>query len=185
MATKIEQLIKDRANLNFVKTQYFFDTPAEDDVLLTSYLGTPIFSNLEFEAITYRDFNDNEQTFDGFTLNICLINAVAENVIIKTQIQGANGSVKELINNGDYAVTVQGFIVTNNSNQAPVVQQTQLNQLARVCASVRVVSAFLNALGVYEVVVDSASFNEVEATRNMIAVSLNLTSETPIEIRLA
>lgn len=185
MAISIEQLIKDRANLNFVRTQYFFDTPREDDVLATSFLGTPIFSNLVFEGVDYRDFNDQVQTFDGFQLDICLMTANTENVILKTNIQGANGSIKELINNGDYSISVQGFIVTNNSNQAPVVQQTQLAALARVCASVRVVSSFLNALGVYEVVVDGVSFSEIEATRNMLAVTMNLTSETPIEIRLA
>jgi hypothetical protein len=181
----LSNLINDRFNAYNLTTIYSLPGSDEDTPVGFSYLGTPVFSNISFEATDYHDFDDVAHTFGGATLNICLMSVTRENVIIETAIQGRNGMVMEQVSNGNYRITINGFLDSTLNNVAPYQEMDAFNQLSNVLGSVKVNSHFLNSLEVYEVVVNSVNFSEIEGTRNLIAISMNLTSETPVEIRLA
>jgi hypothetical protein len=183
--SELTSLLNERFNTYNLTTVYDLPGSEQDKPVGYSYLGTPVFSNISFEATDYHDFDDGAHTFEGATLNICLMNANRENIIIETAIQGRNGMVMEQVSNGNYRITVNGFLDSTLNNVAPYEEMDAFNQLGNVLGSVKVNSHFLNSLDISEVVVNSINFAEIEGTRNLIAISLNLTSETPVEIRLA
>jgi hypothetical protein len=94
------------------------DENADQD--LHSYLGTPVFSNLEFIPGEYTDKNGAKIPYGEilkngrnttFRVDTVLIDVSQEKQIIKTNIQGVSGSVKEYISKGDYQIKVRGALV--------------------------------------------------------------------------
>ena len=77
----------------------------------TSYLGTPIIMPLKMqisprgEAVKYYDF-PNEP----------IIEIQGSKKIIETDIDGQEGTFKELYNLGDYAITIRGIAINDNAD---------------------------------------------------------------------
>lgn len=143
-----------------------------------SYLGTPVYSYIEFPEGKYETLTGQVVDFDGVRINEVLIEVSMTKNIITTAIQGRNGTVKEYVSDGDYNIQVTGKLV-NQKNAMPEVALNALKEICKVPDSLIVNCPFLQYFDITAVVIQDYRFLEIEGTRNMIDFTMNLLSDTP------
>jgi hypothetical protein len=150
-----------------------------------SWMGTPIYDELFVEQPEYTTFEFNEftnkyvQTSNvlatntnkpaaGLFLNGVIIDATVERNIVKTNVMGVNGTVKEYINNGDIALTIRGYVASRNPDEYPAVEARLIKSYASAPVPLKVTSRFLNdILGITEIVVESCQLSQQQGMRNV------------------
>src|SRR5688572_7578109 len=111
--------------LNLLKTEvYKAGMPANNETQANygsipidkkSKLGTPIFSNIEFQELKYQPLNVNKiLRVPNISFDTVLFTVSQTKNIVKTAIQGRNGTVKQYISDGDYEITIRGIIDAPN-----------------------------------------------------------------------
>lgn len=132
-------------------------------------LGTIVWSNIILEGLV---INDAKITLSQ-----------RKNVVI-TDIAGRNGSVKEYINTGDYNIRVQGMLVAEVLNVFPNVKVKEFRRICELEREIIVSSSFLNHFNITKVVILDYQVAEQEAIRNAVPFTLEMVSDTPIEIKV-
>jgi len=176
----------------FYSTQLSAEEEDENAANLTSYLGTPVFSNIELIPGEYTDKNGDTVPYgeifknsenETFRIDTVLIDVSQEKQIIKTNIQGVSGSVKEYISKGDYQIKVRGALVDENGRRYPEEQATQLKEYLEVEATIGIASRFLNDIfDVSNIVIESFTFPQVEGFQNTQFFEFSAVSDDPIEL---
>jgi hypothetical protein len=171
-----------------------FDSIPNEETNKMSYLGTPVYSNLEIPAGEYKSLKGETIPFDGIRIDTVLFDINIEKVIVRTPINGRDGTVKQYISLGDYAISCQGIIIgesdaTNagfdmtETNVVPEAEIRKLNEIMKVPQEIEVVSEFLDFFGVSTVVIEGASFGQREGFRDSVFFSCGMLSDTPIELK--
>lgn len=166
----------------------------DEETARYSYLGTPVFSNLEIPAGLYIDDQGNTINFDGMRFDTALISVTIEKNIVRTAINGLNGTVKQFVSLGDYAIDVQAIIVgqtdANNSgfevtatDRVPETEIRKLNKILQVPQEIEVVSEFIDFFDVSTVVTTGGNITQREGYRDSVFASFGLLSDTPIELK--
>ena len=139
---------------------------------ITSYLGTPVFGAV---VLRYEPFNLEI----GLRTVLCEVSMTKN--IVKTPMQGVDGTIKEYISDGDYSVTIKGAIVSND-NSLPEEGIKLLHQLCLVKDDIAVENEFLQLFDIYNIVIESYSFPEQEGYLNMQLFELQCISDKPIQL---
>lgn len=161
----------------------------------TSYLGTPVFMNIELEpgaytdkkgnAVEYGNILKNNEAGDGFRIDTVLCDVVAKKQVITTKIQGSNGSVKEYISQDDYEITIRGALVDESGQRYPEEQVLQLVEYTETQESIKIYSRFLNdVFNIQYITVLSVSWPQVEGTQNVQLFEIKALSDDPIELTI-
>lgn len=201
--TNLEILLKG-AGIQALKVKLFrkdeFLQEQEDS---TSYLGTPIFDPFRFlggnffelddikqeNAIPYPD--DEGATGFGLIIPAAILEVSQSKNIITTSMQGRNGTVKEFVSDGDFAITLTGVIIGRNEdgevkdigNVYPFDDVQKLVTICKVPTPISVVSTFLGAVfGINEVVITDYNIPQREASRDMQPFQISMLSDVPIEL---
>lgn len=159
-----------------------------------SFLGTPVFSNLEIPAGQYRSNQGEVIPFDGIRIDTVLFDVTLEKNIIRTPINGRNGTVKQYIGLGDYAISCQGIIIgesdavnagfdVSRTDIVPEAEIRKLNEILKVPQEIEIVSEFLDFFDVSTVVIQGGNFSQREGFRDSIYFSMGMLSDEPIELR--
>lgn len=153
---------------------------AVDPILAISKLGTPIFSNVIILPGTYTDY-DGETTryYSGAQLDSCILNVTRDTSIVKARTVGGAGTVKELIDKGDFNIQITGSWNVSSKHAAPLVDLALFHTIEKAPVAVKVVAPYLIALGIYEMVIEKATYNQVSGMLNKIDYSIVATSDTP------
>lgn len=159
------------------------------DPVPTTYLGTPVFCNLELVPGRYVNKDGDKIDYAGgvgsenFRIDTVLIDVSQQKQIIKTPIQGVSGTVKEYISMGDYQVKVRGALVDQSAQRYPQEQAQQLREFLEVEDSIGIASRFLNDIfEVHKLVIESFSFPQVEGFQNVQLFEFSAISDDPIEL---
>lgn len=160
-------------------------TPTHDKGIKTSALGTPVISNLAIKAGNYTDiygnviyypdvasFN-NQQTFE---IDTVLFNINQSRNIVKTPIQGLDGTVKEYISDGDYIINIKGIIQGANG----VYPADEVDALISICnakCALTIVSDYLTSLGITNIVIESYSLPQDMGSQSQQVFELNCLSD--------
>ncbi len=144
-----------------------------------SYLGTPVFAPFAFEDGNYEKGNEKKEIikYSGIRLDTALIDVSLEKNIVRTQIQGRNGTVKEYISDGDYIISVKALLVSPNMSLSPESAMRKLINLFSVPDSLPIKSDFLQLFSIYRIVIEKPSFKQVQGFNNMIAVEFSAYSD--------
>lgn len=168
----------------------------EDTMGVTGNLsGTPVFDAVVFKNpggnFTLGQFNTSDSqttsgqiTEDDLVLPIALITATQEKNIVRTKIQGRNGTVKEYISDDDWQINIKGVLVGDNSNKRPVDELKKLDKFRSSPMALDIISNFLDDLKVYTVVITSVSYEQREGMRNVYDFNINCYSDEPFELKL-
>lgn len=156
-----------------------------------SLLNTPIYTNIEFlpgsyETKTKGVFNSFGSTVDGpdrLRYEAVLVTVSQSKKIIKTEIQGRDGTVKEYIGLDDYEVTVNG-VITGANGVRPIDQITALKKMLDAPISINVASTSLQLLGINSLVLESYELAEQEGSYSYQTFSLSFISDTQQELEL-
>lgn len=156
-----------------------------------SSLGTPVFTNIEFlfgeyETNTkgvFKSFGSQTDSPDRLRYEAVLVTVSQAKKIIKTEIEGRDGTVKEYIGLDDYQVTVNG-ILTGPNGVRPLDQIYALKKMLDAPIAIQVASTYLQTLGINWLVVDSYELGEEEGGYSYQTFSINFLSDEQQEIEL-
>jgi hypothetical protein len=191
---KIPTEIDKRVNTNFLVTSaaiqavkgaaanVFIPEAVAEDPVGRSYLGTPVIDNLEIPQGAYTDLEGNTITYGALVVDTVIFNVSKPRNIIKTPIQGRDGTVKEYVSDGDYVITCRG-IISNRDNVIPEVQARALKQAFEVPQQIPVVSLYLNDIfEIFEIVIEQWDMPQIEGRRNEIPFSFTASSDVPLDL---
>jgi len=161
----------------------FAEFAGNDPSVAVSQFGTPILSNLVFDGGSYEDRGQTIE-FEGLQLDSVLMTANKTKNIVKTEVQGRTGTVKEYISDGDFIINVKAVIVSQDSEKYPADDVRRMIEIDRAPIPLKFTSEFLDRFGVFDVVIENMSMPQTQGFRNVQAVSFNLVSDTPLEIKV-
>jgi len=104
--------------------------------------------------------------------------------IVKTPMQGKDGTVKEYISMDDWQITIQGFIIDYDVMAYPIDRVSELNEWFAINKELTVVSDWMTRLGIFNVVVESLDLPPMPGVANAQAFELVLLSDEPVELEL-
>jgi hypothetical protein len=145
-----------------------------------SYLGTPVYAPLQIKDGSYT-LNEKKISYRGIDLKNVLYDVSFGKNVVKTAIQGRNGTVKELISLTDRSVNIKGVLVSPN-NEYPEEQVQRLLEICDLQTDIEVVSSYLALFKVYNLVIEDCKFPQREGFRNLQAFELSCVSDSPIEV---
>lgn len=160
-----------------------------------SYLGTPVFSNLEIPAGQYETDEGVFINFEGIRLDTVLFDITLEKNIVRTAINGKNGTVKQFISDGDYQIGVVGVINGGSSQtesgdfrsymtlNVPEEEVRKLNAILKVPQEIEIVSEFLDFFDISTVVIQGGTIAQKEGFRDSLYINMGFLSDTPIELK--
>lgn len=197
MILKAQQLrfITTGLGVQLLKPKLFtVESQAVEDNDRVSFMGTPVFSNLEIPAGQYKNVKGETIPFDGIRIDTVLFDVTIEKNIVRTPINGRNGTIKQFISMGDYAINCQGIIIgesdavnsgfdVSRTDLVPEAEIRKLNEILNVPQEIEVVSEFLDFFDISTVVIQGGNFSQREGFRDSIYFSMGMLSDTPIELK--
>lgn len=142
-------------------------------VLRQSYLGTPVFADLVLRS-------DDADT--GIYFDTVLITVSQTKNIVKTSVNGRNGTFKEYIADGDYDIDIKGAITSQFSTEYPLDAVTEFVRRMKIPQSIQLISPFLQIYDIYDFVVESYSTPQVEGVQNTQLFEIKGVSDLPLEL---
>jgi hypothetical protein len=166
-----------------------YSNVSSNAVLAKNRQGVPVLARLSIPRFGYKIRKGDviEQLFfEAFEFTpVLLLSARQEKNIVKTPVQGRNGTVKELISDGDWQVSIKGIFLADDEGNYPYEQVARIEELRSVPASFPVESEMLNLFGIYSMAIESLEFFDTEATPTIQAFSMNCTSDnTDIDLKI-
>ena len=166
--------------------------PSEDEPDGYSKLGTPIFDTVTLYGngnngdITYYDLTlQKEVTVAKMTIDIALVTCTKVVNIVKTNVVGANGTVKQYINLGDYGIEIKGIFTSEIANTRPDDLIRQLHKITSSTSEVNIASSLLTLFGVTCIVFEGEqTFAQDESQRDVQKFTINAISEQPFTIKV-
>ena len=150
-----------------------------DNSVPSAMLGTPVYDQI----IIKREI-DSANVNDVFKFESALININQPRNIVKTPIQGRNGTVKEYISDGDYEISVRGIIASDKALRSPREFIESLHNLLLEQNEIVLVSDFIGLFKITYVVVENYNFSQIEGSVNQIQFDIKLISDEPVELKL-
>lgn len=155
----------DRAAIVIPEKEQFSITPGQKSIL-----GTLVFCDLR---ISYGELS--------IYLDTVLIDVQRSKNIVKTELPGRPGSVKEYISASDYAITIRTMVIDPDGN-FPEDQVRTMETLLNTPDAVEVINPLLEIFGIYNIVIEDWSCPSVEGVIATKTFELICISDEPIEL---
>lgn len=144
-----------------------------------SGLGTPIFCDMEVMAAADR-LNATQQSIR--LLNV-LVEVEHTKNIVKTTVQGFDGTVKEYISDGDYIVTIRGVLYNTFRKDYPKDAARLLLSIFRRKQALDVTSEYLRLFDIHSLVVESFRMGQEQGRQNMQKFQATCSSDMPLLLK--
>jgi hypothetical protein len=177
VGVKVLQTSIYRAGIEFVDRN-----KKSDPSLYNSKLGTPVYTDLTIEEFTYT-IDNVSYTVPKLQLYDVLVDVSMSKNIVKTPIQGLNGTVKEYISDGDSDVVLRGRI-TGQNGQYPFNEVKALDKLVSAPVAFKVNSRYLQNLDIDTIVIESIKWGQTEGGYSYQEFEIQCCTDFPIELNL-
>lgn len=144
----------------------------------TSYLGTPIVSDLVLES-TDAPFLKTLKV----ELALVLLTVSQTKEIRRTGVDGRAGKIKEYIADDDFEIKIQGALV-NPLGSYPTEDVRNLVAMLLKPKAIKAISDYLLLFNIYDIVITSYSFGQKEGHQNLQFFEITAYSDTPENILL-
>lgn len=160
------------------------DNVQPDEPLYTSKLGTPVYSDISFIGGRYETNTKGVYVeYPSLKYDAVLITVTQAKKIIKTEIQGRDGTVKEYIGMDDYVVQVNG-VITGDNGRHPSNEIADLKKMLDAPVPIGVACSYLQNLGVMSLVVESYELGQQQGGYSYQTFAITFISDIPQELRL-
>jgi hypothetical protein len=158
-----------------------FEAKGEADEIKFSYsdyTGVPTLTSL---ALQYQG--------KRIELIECIITVNQEKYIVSTPMQGRDGTIKEYISDGDFAITIDAAVNNYNENDDenskayPIEKLQELIFLLKIKDGLEVQSDFLTLFEIKNAVIKSYGMIQ-ETHSNRQAFQIQMLSDSPYEIKI-
>lgn len=150
----------------------------------TSIIGTPIYMPVSLLEGSYTAYPDKVISYPGYDFDpttLAVFNRSKN--IIKTQVEGNDSTVKELISMGDWNITLTGILFSGTSKY-PANQVQAMRNMFEVPAAYKVAGKIFQLLGIHSLVFENINLPQVEAFKGIQPFQITASSDEPIEIQL-
>lgn len=113
-----------------------------------------------------------------------VIRVTGGNKVIETDMNGSDGTFKELWSKNDYMVTLRGFIVSRNDDDYPKDQVRQMRELADAQESLEVECEATNIFGIERLAIYDYDFPDWPGHPNVQPFELRCKSDRIFELEL-
>lgn len=149
-----------------------------------SQLGTTVYANIEFLSETYEtNIKGVFKTTPDLRYEAILLTVGQAKKIIKTEIQGRDGTVKEYIGMDDYQVTING-IITGPNGHYPADEVIDLKKVLDAPIAIPVACTYLNNLGINSIIIEGYELAQVEGGYSYQTFSINAVSDIAQELQI-
>ena len=144
----------------------------------SDYNGVPTLTSLAFEYKKKR-----------IELVECIVTINQEKNIVTTPMQGRDGTIKEYISDGDYAITIDAAVCSydesdwEKSKAYPKEKLQELITFLKVKDGLEVQSDFLTLFNIHSAVIKSYGMVQ-ETHSNRQSFQIQMLSDTPYEIKI-
>lgn len=159
-------------------------TNPEDVEIGKSILGTPIYTRVVLKENIDTQIGNDTAGVGYIKMDNAIVTITQSKNIIKTAVQGRNGTIKEYIADGDYTIKVDAQILSPYPYVFPDEELKYLSELLTIPNEIVIDSDFVNLFNISYCVVESYDFNQVEGSRNKVNFSMTLLSDYPVELEL-
>ena len=157
----------------------------DKELYRSSQLGTPVYTNITFSAGSYESNTPGKTiSYGPVTYEAVLITVSQAKKIIKTEIQGRDGTVKEYIGMDDYQVQING-IITGPNGHYPKDDVSALKAILDAPVPIDVACTYLQTLGIDSLVVEQYEMGQQEGGYSYQTFSISCISDVPQELRIA
>lgn len=148
-----------------------------------SLFGTPVYDIVTFEAFTYTDDTGKEINNAKFELEVAIVEVNKSRNIVKTQVMGKNGTIKEYMSDDDYMISIHGSFTNKYAYLSPEALIRAFDQLTKAPVELKVVSNFLSYFDIFTIVIENSKIQQREGARNIVDYELLCSSDTPFELQ--
>lgn len=142
------------------------------DASAKSWLGTPVFADVRLPRDGKVDL----------VLTTVLVDVSMTKNVIKTAVQGRNGTIKEYISDGDYEVRLRGAVVRDGEHNYPYDEMRDFHALLSRSEALPVVADYLRLFNIYSLVVTGFKFGQTEGMQNVQTFEIDCVSDTPDDL---
>jgi homoserine acetyltransferase len=166
-----------------VLKKIFINTGVEEEdqeIGRSQIFNQPIYADITFNAGSYVDEGGLTINYQSLYIEDALITVRNAKNIIRTTLQGRDGTVKEYISDGDYMITIEGRIYGKGMNNYP---QEEVQNLIRICKApqaINITSTFLKMFDVEDLVIEDRTIQQLEGIRNYQSFTLQCSSDKPL-----
>lgn len=155
-----------------------YETPVYDE-------STQEFTTIEKKAMFSPDFITRDgELVSGVWIKGAICDVTSTNNIVKTEIAGQNGTVKEYINQGDYSITIRGFFDNILPDKYPFIRTNLLRFYAAAPVSMGIVNDFLNnVFKINKIAIERVNIFQQQGLRNIQYFVIDASSDTVIDIK--
>ena len=122
---------------------------------------------------------------DGYDMpNEPMAHVTGNKIIVKTQVAGVQGSVKELISEDDYMVTIEGLIINEDGDDFPEEITRRIIEICQKPKAVKVQSDFLAMFDIHYLAIENYNFQGVPGAQNVQSYTINGMSDRPLTLEL-
>lgn len=150
-----------------------YDSP----VIRKSRLGTLIYESLEL----YDDSDSLIYTFPDAVL--IDVSDLPKN-IVKTPIQGRNGTVKEYIGLSDWNINIMGALINPSSKDYPEDLVSDLTRVYELNTALKIQGSNLCALGIHSIVLEDLKFTRKPGYPSTAYFTIKACSDEPVELEI-
>lgn len=137
------------------------------------------------EVVDCVKFIDPENKENWIKVDDCGITVQQVKNIVKTPLQGVNGTVKEYISDGDYMVTLKGRISSSIPDLFPRTEVSSLVDFLQKQEALDIESEYLRYVyGIYSLVVESYTMQRKEGEESTQEMEIKCVSHLPVELIL-
>jgi hypothetical protein len=155
----------------------------KDAHISMSALNTPVYSDINFLPKTYTDSAGRQVTTKGQVYEAVLITVSQAKKIIRTEIQGRDGTVPEYIGLDDFQVVVNG-IITKPNGVHPTDEIADLKKMLDAPVEIDVACAYLQNLGIQSLICLDYTFEQQAGGYSYQTFSITFSSFIPQQLRL-
>lgn len=159
---------------DFIENYVNGQSGVAEGYLVSSLTGLPILNR--YCELSYT--NDRIGFDKSMILESIFISCERTKNIVKNQIIGLNGTVKEFINSGDYTITIAGTLASDNKYLYPEDQMIDLIDFCNIEDSISIGNDYLNKLfQIDNIVIESFSFSQSDSYSNIVMFTMNCLSD--------
>lgn len=165
--------------------QTFPDTPKD----AYSLLGTPIYMPVAFDAAEW-DSRDEDGVFEKHSTTslvmppATLIDFSRNKKIVRTEISGRDGTVKEYIGADDWQVRIRSVLINEeNPMERPEQLIRDLRRLESAPVSIPIVNDMCTWLGIYNIVIERIDLQSLEGYPGVVPCVIDCSSDAAFEVK--
>jgi len=183
-------------NLSALYLREYFSRPAELPQELEPSPVSPFDGRLEYvgqdpngpvwQLLAFGSATDpvSGREFEGLEMNPSVLITIShQKHVVKTQITGGDGSVKEFIAHSDPTVRIRGFL-WQETNDPPIPSVEEIETLRTLRASVPVTNQLINAAGIDQLLIETVTYEQVLGFPGIIKFEIQAVGDAPAELQI-